>query len=78
MSFLCIPIGEENDEADPDTMSSLVPWENPQWSTIHILCGALLQHIHIAEHNLLQASMVAPMYGVIQCIRVSFEEAITL
>ena len=25
----------------------------------------LLQHIHIAEHDLLKASMVAPMYGVI-------------
>lgn len=78
MSFLCIPIGEENDEADPDTVSSLVPWKYPQWSTIHILCGVLLQHIHIAEHDLLKASMVAPMYGVIQCIRVSFEEAIIL
>lgn len=58
--------------------SSYVHEEYPQWSTIHLLSGILHQHIQAAERDLVQASMLAPMYGVIQCIRVAFAEAFTM
>ena len=71
----------ESSDADSlkvETGSSYVHEEYPQWSTIHLLSGILHQHIQAAECDLLQASMLAPMYGVIQCIRVAFAEASTM
>ena len=58
--------------------SSYVHKEYPQWSTIHLLSGILHQHIQAAERDLVQASMLAPIHGVIQCIRVAFAEASTM
>ena len=70
----------ESIDADLKVMagSSYVHEEYPQWSTIHLLSGILHQHIQAAERNLVQASMLAPMYGVIQCIRVAFAKAFTM
>ena len=77
--FLYIHV--ENVDADSLKVkagSSYVHEEYPQWSTIHLLSGILYQHIQAAERDLVQASMLAPMYGVIQCIRVAFAEASTM
>ena len=71
----------ESTDADPlkvKTGSLCIDEEYPQWGTIHLLGGILYQHIYAAECDLLQASMKAPMYGVIQCIRVAFAEASTM
>ena len=77
------PFSVHVENVDADSLkvkagSSYVHEEYPQWSTIYLLSGILYQHIQAAERDLVQASMLAPMYGVIQCIRVAFTEASTM
>lgn len=49
---------------------------SPQHSlaaTVNLLCALLHEHITTAEANLVKASMMAPMYGVVQSIRAVLE-----
>ena len=50
----------------------------PQWDTIRILCGLLLTHVDMVQTDLVHASVVSPVYGVLQCIRAVLEVAISL
>ena len=78
MSFSVDVESTDADHLKFKTGSLCIDEECPQWGTIHLLSGILYQHIYAAERDLLQASMKAPMYGVIQCIRVAFAEASTM
>ena len=56
------------------TCTTLVEGEHPNVLLIKCLLDVLNDHVTIGSRDLIKASLIAPMYGIIQSIRGALED----